>query len=170
LRQYRTYFHANLLHYPGQSADIETSEGVAAVDETIAYLGAQPPLRPVENADMLAAAAADHASDQAATGETGHDGSDDSSPGDRVRKRGGDVYVAEVIAYGPIDADDVIRQLIIDDGVADRGHRSIIFSPELQFAGVSCGPHPEYRIMCVIDMGATPDGRAPSERKHSATR
>ena len=52
---------------------------------------------------------------------------------------------------------DVIRQLIIDDGVADRGHRIVMFADHLRYAGVACGPHPEFGTMCVIDMADTPD-------------
>ncbi len=158
LRQYRTYFHAKLLRYPGESADIETEEGVTVVDETIAFLARQAPLAPVEGAPLFVASARDLVVDQA-QGGTGHESSDGSSPADRARRHGGGDFVAEVIAYGPVDPADVVRQLIIDDGVADRGHRSIIYSPELRFAGVACGPHPEYRTVCVIDLGATPDGR-----------
>jgi uncharacterized protein YkwD len=69
-----------------------------------------------------------------------------------------------VIAYGPVDAIDAVRQLIVDDGVQDRGHRVIIFSPELKFAGVSCGKHPEFQTMCVIDMSISPDAREGSTR------
>jgi len=159
LEQYRTYFRANLVALPGQPEDYETEEGVAAVDDSIAFLKRQTPLPPISESDMLADSAAEHVADQAATGETGHEGSDGSSPAQRVRRRGGGGYVAEVIAYGPLDALDTIRQLIVDDGVADRGHRSVLYSPELRFAGVSCGQHPDYRTMCVIDLGITPDGR-----------
>ena len=42
-------------------------------------------------------------------------------------------------------------QLIIDDGVPDRGHRRILFSPAYTQVGVGCGPHPEWRRMCVLD-------------------
>jgi len=55
-----------------------------------------------------------------------------------------------------------MRQLIVDDGVADRGHREIVYSAELRFAGAACGPHPVYGTMCVIDLGVTPDGHWPS--------
>lgn len=161
LRQYRGFIHANLVTLPGQDADIETSEGTAVVDETIAFLTSRAPLAPVDDATTLEESAADHVADQRATGEIGHAGSDGSSPGERVRRRGGGAYVAEVIAYGPVDAVDAVRQLIVDDGVADRGHRSILYSPELRFAGVSCGPHPQFRTMCVIDLSISPDGRIP---------
>ena len=170
LAQYRSYFHANLLRYPGQAADIQTEEGVRVVDETIAFLDHQMALAPVQTAAMLEGSAGDLVADQRASGDTGHDSSDGSSPGDRAQKRGGGAYVAEVIAYGPMDAADVVRQLIIDDGVADRGHRGIIFAPELRFAGISCGSHPEYRTMCVIDMGITADGHSPDSSGQTASR
>jgi uncharacterized protein YkwD len=170
LGQYRHYFHANLLRYPGQPADIETTEGVAVVDETIGFLEHQPSLAPVQSAALLQQSAADLVADQSQSGTTGHDGSDGSTPGDRAVRRGGGAYVAEVIAYGPIDAEDVVRQLVVDDGVSDRGHRNILYSPDLRFAGVACGPHPQYRMMCVIDLGITPDGHFSSAQARAAAR
>jgi len=170
LQQYRTYFRANLLHYPGQDTDIETQEGVTVVDEAISFLADRAPLQPVQSSALLGATAGDLVSDQSASGDTGHEGEDGSSPADRARRHGGGAYVAEVIAYGPADAADVVRQLIVDDGVADRGHRNILYSPELRFAGVACGPHPEFRTMCVIDLGATADGREPGGNVRTAAR
>jgi uncharacterized protein YkwD len=170
LQHYRTYFRANLLHYPGQDTDIETQEGVKVVDEAIAFLANRAPLQPVQSSALLGATAGDLVADQSGSGETGHEGADGSSPGDRARRHGGGLYVAEVIAYGPIDAADVVRQLIVDDGVADRGHRTILYSTELRFAGVACGPHPEFRTMCVIDLGATADGREPGGSARTAAR
>jgi len=168
LKLYRTYFHAKLLHYPGAEADLETQEGVEVVDETIGFLSRQAPLAPVAPAPLFAASAADLVADQA-VGGTGHEGKDGATPADRAHRHGGGGFIAEVIAYGPLDPADVVRQLIVDDGVPDRGHRSIIYSPELRFAGVACGPHPEYRMVCVIDLSITPDGRAPGSRAPAAT-
>jgi len=168
LKQYRTYFDAKLLRYPGATVDLETQEGVQAVDETIGFLSRQAPLAPVAPTPLFAASAADLVADQA-VGGTGHEGKDGATPADRAHRHGGGGFIAEVIAYGPLDPADVVRQLIVDDGVPDRGHRSIIYSPELRFAGVACGPHPEYRMVCVIDLSITPDGRAPGSRAPAAT-
>jgi uncharacterized protein YkwD len=162
LQQYRGWFHGNLLRYPDLAYDIDTQEGVGAVDETIAYLARQTPLGKVAPSALLAQAAAAHLADQARSGATGHAGSDGSAPGDRVRRLGGGAYVAEIISYGSVDAVDAMRQLIVDDGVADRGHREIVYSAELRFAGAACGPHPVYGTMCVIDLGVTPDGTYPA--------
>ena len=55
----------------------------------------------------------------------------------------------ENLAYGSIDAKDAVIQLIIDDGVADRGHRTNIFlSGYLEMASFF-GTHTYYRTeMC----------------------
>ena len=161
LQQYRSWFHGDLLRYPSVEYDIKTEEGVAVVDETIAWLERRSPLARIEPSPLLAKAAAAHLADQELTGAQGHAGSDGSAPGDRVRRLGGGTYVAEIISYGSVDAADAMRQLIVDDGVADRGHREIVYSAELRFAGAACGPHPVYGSMCVIDLGVTPDGTWP---------
>ena len=169
LRRYRAYFRGNILHYPGVEAGMETQEGAKVVDEAIDFLSHQPALEPVQTAPLFAASAADLVADQA-QGGTGHESSDGATPADRAGRHGGGGFVAEVIAYGPIDAADVVRQLVIDDGVADRGHRNILYSPALRFAGVACGPHPEFRTMCVIDLSISADGRNPEARPRRAAR
>jgi len=158
LRAYRTYFHGHLVRRPDQVAEMVTQEGTGAVDEAIAFLDRQPPLPPLAPSGTLAASARDLAGDQAAGG-TGHQGRDGGWPPDRLARHGGGRSIAEVISYGAPDARDVVRQLIVDDGVRDRGHRHILFAPDLRFAGAACGPHREYRTMCVIDLSRTPDGR-----------
>jgi hypothetical protein len=56
------------------------------------------------------------------------------------------------------DADAVVRQLIVDDGVPGRGHRTLLFSAEFRFAGVGCGGHRRYGHLCVVDLAATING------------
>jgi hypothetical protein len=43
-----------------------------------------------------------------------------------------------------------VQDLLIDDGVPDRGHRRNIYEPSARFVGVACGLHPRYGGMCVI--------------------
>jgi uncharacterized protein YkwD len=152
LRSYRELYHGRIVRRPGENENLMTKEGVAAVDEAIAFLARQPPLPPLVADKALARAARDHVRDQGPGGMTGHIGSDGSTPSDRVRRYGLWRHaLAEDLAYGPATAVDVVRELIIDDGVRDRGHRKAIFLAVLRVAGVACGFHTAYGTMCAID-------------------
>lgn len=146
------WFDGALMNVPGRTVRIRTNEGPAAVREAIDFLRRQHPLPPLIWSDGLWRAARDHAADQARSGTTGHVGSDGSTMGDRLDRHGQWLETAaENIDYGSSEAREVIISLIIDDGVSDRGHRTTIFAPALRVMGAACGPHPEYREMCVID-------------------
>ena len=157
LRNSRAFYHGNLLARPGADAVYLTEEGLRPVDEAIAFADREDARAALAPATVLTAAAVDHQAEQSEDGSVGHAGHDGSTPGDRVRRHGGYDYVGELIAYGSTDPADIVRQLIVDDGVADRGHRRLLFDPTLRYAGVSCGDHPVYRYMCVVTVGRTPD-------------
>lgn len=158
LRDYRRLFRGRLVA-DGRPGGVLTREGVAAVDDAIRALESQPPLPPLGSSNLLAAAAQDHVADQGARGLVGHQSASGASPSARVVARGGGPYVSETISYGSATPRAVVRQLIVDDGVADRGHRKVVFAPDLRFAGAGCGPHAEYGVMCVVDFGRTIDGK-----------
>lgn len=164
LRAARGYYQGNLLVRPGVAMTYVTQEGAAPVDEAIAFVSSKPAQIALTAAPVLTAAAVDHQVEQRDSGAVGHAGTDGSTPAERVRKHGGNIYVGEVIAYGSTDPADIVRQLIVDDGVADRGHRRLLFDASLRYAGVSCGNHPVYRYMCVVTLGRTPDGQ-PIDRR-----
>ncbi|MBC7521734.1 MAG: CAP domain-containing protein [Sandarakinorhabdus sp.] len=158
LRDYRRLFNGRLVGDDPQTGGHLTREGVAAVDEAIRALERQPALPPLEFGEVLAEAAQGHADEQGPRGLVGHQSPSGASPSARVQARGGGPYVAETISYGSATPQAVVRQLIVDDGVPDRGHRKIVFSPDMRFAGAGCGPHAAYGHSCVIDYGQTPDG------------
>jgi uncharacterized protein YkwD len=158
LRDYRARFLGNAVFLPDRAKGLLTREGAAAVDEAIAFLERQPALPPLSSASLLALAARHHVAMQGPAGGHGHLAPDGTSPGERVRRLGGGDLVGEDISYGYADADAVVRQLIVDDGVLDRSHRRLIFEPELRYAGIGCGAHRRYGHMCVIDVARTSDG------------
>lgn len=163
LEQFRSRFYGRIVREPGEPYDRITVEGVRAVDEAIAALRRQRPLPPLERAAALALAAADHVHNQGASGLQGHVERDGTTPLDRVLRRGANPYeMGEVIAYGPRTASAVVRELIIDDGVMDRGHRAAIFNPAYTRAGASCGMHRAYGVMCVVDFAGAKDAPAGS--------
>lgn len=165
LRSYRPRFEGKLLIAEDDSEiHIMTNEGVAAVDEAIRDLRYERPLPRLQQSDMLARAAADHVAVQSRTGAVGHY-TRGNGPGERMKARGGGPYVNEVITYGHHSPAGVVHQLLIDDGVPDRGHRHSLLRPTHRYAGVACGTHRVHRTMCVMLMSQTPDGSPPPPPK-----
>lgn len=156
LKSWLPLFEGNrYLAFPGEPR-LRTQEGAAPVKEAIAFLEKQKPLPPVAWSDRLAKAARDLAEDQARDGGLGHKGGDGSLPWDRIKRYGTvDGGVGEVATYGtfgePGDPRRAVLALIVDDGVADRGHRKVIFDGTYTLAGAAWGPHPIYTRMVVVD-------------------
>lgn len=152
LREMRRSFKGKLYRMPGTSVLLQTREGVAAVDEAIRFLKRQKPLPALVWSPGLASAAAELVREQTGSGATGHRGRQSGGMRERVERHGTwEGRIGENIAYGPFDARLLVIQLIIDDGVPDRGHRKNHFSPAFGAAGAACGTHPDFEEMCVID-------------------
>lgn len=93
-----------------------------------------------------------HSIDMGAHGKIGHL----TSGGDPFSARITEVkqyygFVFENCQYGYPDALSIVIDLLIDQDVADLGHRKTILNPTLKFAGVSIQPHKKFRVNCVID-------------------
>ena len=71
---------------------------------------------------------------------------------DRIDKYGEwEVSIAENICFDDKDPKDIILGQLIDDGNKSRGHWLNIFNPEFKFLGVACGPHKNYRHVCILN-------------------
>ena len=128
-----------------------------AYAEAIAFLMRQEPLPPLQADGRLAAAADEHVQAQGPAGQIGHNGAAGERFDQRLRRHGVKAEaLGENIAYGPARPSDVVRELIIDSGVPDRGHRRNIFYEAFGSAGVRCGPHRDYATMCVMEFASPP--------------
>jgi uncharacterized protein YkwD len=151
LEKLKQFYEGNLLNLPGV-ATVETQEGIAALEEAIAVLHRTKPLPLLTPSRGMSLGARDHAKDLGSSGNSGHGGSDGSSPFDRISRYGTWAIVAgENISYSPINtAQWHIIQLLIDDGVPDRGHRKALLKPDYNVTGVACGDHPVLGNVCVM--------------------
>jgi uncharacterized protein YkwD len=126
-----------------------------ALDEAVTFLRRQEALPPLQPDAKLAAAALAHAAAQGREGGFGHVSPDGETLSQRLHDQGIWASLAgEDISYGYRTPRDAVRQLIIDSGVPDRGHRKTLFGPAYHAAGVSCGSHRVYGAMCVIDFAS----------------
>lgn len=152
-KEYRRTGHAALI----------TEEGWLAVEDAINFLQTLKPLPPLRFSQGLYLAAQSHVKDQSSSGGLGHKGSDNTLIEQRVKRygtwQGG---IGENITYGDDSARERILTWLIDDGFPSRGHRRRVLSTDYHVAGISCGSHPEFSVMCVLtlageftDLGST---------------
>lgn len=149
LEQLRQYFAGNELRRPGKPA-LVTQEGVAALDDAIRFLRSLKPGAPLSASTGMCLGARELVKDQGTTGATGHKGADGSLCEQRTQRFGswtGDI--GEDLDYSADTARDRVLMLLIDDGVANRGHRLRLLSPNYKVVGVACGDH-KLGGMCVI--------------------
>lgn len=155
LRHLRRGARGTVYKIPGSSLPVQSSEGTAALDEAIRFLERQKPLPPLSWSPGLAAAADELAREQATAGTVGHQGSCGGMR-ERIERHGSwKGRIAENIAYGPGDHRGMVLQLIINDGVPDRGHRRNLFRRSFAVAGISCAPHPCFGTLCVMDFAGS---------------
>jgi hypothetical protein len=163
LEQTRTHFVGKELRRPGKPS-LLTLEGAPALEEAVRFLRAAKPLPPLELSEGMCAGARELVTDQGATGATGHRGADGSFCETRVERFGAWADpIGENLSYGTQTARERIITLIVDDGVANRGHRQRIFDPRFKVAGVACGDHREGPLCVLTFAGGFTDKTSPAQ-------
>ena len=164
LKESKNHFRDKVYHKPGEDP-IQTYEGESAIDEAITFLKTQKPVPELQLSDEITNACRDHVSDIGAKGLTTHEGSDGKNISDRIEKYcEWDGAAAESLDFGFRNAENIILNLIIDDGVKERYQRYNLFHPDLKFVGIACGHHRDYGICVVIGYarGLRPLGSEPT--------
>jgi uncharacterized protein YkwD len=137
---------------PGETP-IETQEGITAVNDCITALNNALSIGLLHPERGLSLAARDHVADQGRTGQTGHNGSDWSTPESRMRRHGSfraGWILGENNNYGSITGREIVIALLIDDGIPDRVNRGNILNGSFTQTGAGFGTHPQHGTMCTI--------------------
>ena len=136
-----------------QGVFIRTSEGKTAVMECIQALEATSPMQPLYYDSRLYDAAKSHGIDMRDNNFLEHDSSDGTQFYERLQKFGFNGHCAENLAAGNDAPEEIILQLIIDDGVPSRGHRTNLLTPDFNIVGAAIIEHPQWRHSCTMDLG-----------------
>lgn len=101
----------------------------------------------------MSLASQDHARDIGPKGLIQHDSSDHKTGvKERLRKYGNVVSCyGENLSFHCEDAKEVMIQLIVDDGVENRGHRENVFNHEFNVMGCFTNEHKDFIFMSCID-------------------
>ena len=139
------YYKENNIYSPQDEDPIKTTEGIEAVQEAINFLKNQKSLPKLILSDKINKACQDHIKDIGPKGMTGHEGSDGKNISERIEKYGEwDGEIAENLDFGFKKAENIIMNLLIDDGVKERYQRSNMFYPGFRYIGIGIGPHKDY--------------------------
>jgi hypothetical protein len=93
-----------------------------------------------------------HAQDMGKLGKTGHNSSNGTDCGKRIKRFYPNVSCwSENCSYGMGSAINIVCQLLIDNGVSSLGHRTNILKSSQRLVGVSIAPHKVYNSNCVMD-------------------
>ena len=121
-----------------------------ALDEVIDQMQRMKALPELVEADGLCKCAAEWVNVSGPQGTVGHD----SNISARFKKYCTYATLGENCSYGYSTAQDIVAELLIDDGVETRGHRQNILSASFTYVGVAIGNHKKYKTMCCIDFAS----------------
>ena len=148
-------FEGDLLKQPGKTT-LRTKEGASAVQEAIEHLNKQQPVRTLRFNEELAKAARDHVVDTGPKGLVQHESSDGTSVKERLKRYGKIVTCyGENLSFHCETALEVIMQMLIDDGVPNRGHRENLFNDDFRVCGIFTGDHKDFDTVTVVDYAAS---------------
>ena len=93
----------------------------------------------------------DHANDIGQYGLTSHEGSRDSTLYDRIEKYiEWDGACAENLDFGFKNAENIIINMLIDDGSEERDQRKNMFDTRYKYIGIGCAKHRDYGYCTVF--------------------
>ncbi len=132
--------------------NLRTREGIKAVEEAVKYCKDAQPQAAFTWRKELSQASKDHVEDIGPKGQMKHEGSDGITVKQRLEKYGKFITsYGENLSFACDTAEEVVLQLIIDDGVLERGHRENIFNPDFKVFGCFSGSHKDYTNMTCMN-------------------
>ena len=140
------YFSDKIYKHPLEDA-ITTHEGIEVIEEATQYLKSLKPVHVLHYSEEISKACRDHLADIGPKGLTDHIGSDGSNITDRIENYcEWDGIVAENLDFGFKEAENIVMNMIMDDGVKERCQRKNIFSREFNYIGIGVGHHKIFGI------------------------
>ncbi len=165
LERAKNFFREKIFRHPAE-IPIETYEGVDGITNAIEFLKTQEPLSELKYSEEISNAAKDHAIDIGSKGLSSHEGSDGNGICERVEKYiEWDGAIAENLDFCYKFAENIVMNLIIDDGSKEKHQRSHLFNKDFNFCGVGCDKHKSFKICSVIiyAKGLHPIGEEPPD-------
>ena len=145
------YYKDNIL-YRENEIPIQTSEGASAVQEAINFLENQNPVQELIYSKDIGLSCKDIIDDIGPKGLVTHEGTEIKNIYNRLEQYcDWDGAIAENIDFGFKIPENIVMNMIIDDGDENRYQRMNLFYPHFKYVGISIGPHKELGFCTVIE-------------------
>ncbi len=131
---------------------IPTYEGVEAVKDAISFLNNQEPVQELIYSKEMSLACKDLINDIGPKGLVSHEGTENKNLYNRLEKYcDWDGAIAENLDFGFKIPENIIMNMVIDDGDENRYQRQNLFYPHFKYVGIGIGPHKEFGFCTVIE-------------------
>lgn len=131
--------------------ELITEEGKEPVIEAIQYLKTVKSMGELKVSNGLMLTTLDHINDLVKNNIIGHESSEGESSQKRAERYGIWTYdLRENISYGAKIPQEVILNLLVDDGVPSRSHRKVLLNPRLTRIGIATGVNKLWDPICVL--------------------
>ena len=129
---------------------IETYEGIQCINNAIEFLKNQNPIKPLKYSFELSKSCKDHAKDIGSKGLSSHEGSDGKGLCERIEKyTEWNWSIAENLSFCWSLAENIIMDIIIDDGFKEKNQRKNLFNPNFSYGGIGCDSHITFKT-CIV--------------------
>ena len=145
-------FYQNNILFKENEIPIPTYEGIEAVKEAINFLKNQKPVPELIYSKDISLSCKDLVNDIGPKGLISHEGTEIKNIYNRLEKYcDWDGAIAENLDFGFKIPENIIMNMIIDDGDENRYQRQNLFFPDFKYVGIGVGPHRDYGICVVIE-------------------
>ena len=145
-------FYQNNILSKENEIPIPTYEGVEAVKDSINFLSNQDPVPQLAYSNEISLSCKDLINDIGPKGIVSHEGTEIKNLYNRLENYcQWDGCIAENIDFGFKIPENIIMNMINDDGDKNRYQRKNLFYPDFKYVGIGVGPHRDYGICVVIE-------------------
>ena len=145
-------FYQNNILSKENEIPIPTYEGINAVKNAINFLRNQEPVQELIYSKEMSLSCKDLVNDIGPKGLVTHEGTEIKNIYNRLEKYcDWDGVIAENLDFGFKIPENIIMNMIIDDGDENRYQRKNLFYPDFKYVGIGVGPHRDYGICVVIE-------------------
>ena len=150
LKKEKDLIKGEILNRPNQSP-IQLTEGEKGFQDSMDYLKKKKKTFPLEENNYLNLAASDLVNDIGPKGLFSHEDSNGNNISDRIEKYcEWEISCNEIIVFSSKNPQEIVIDIIVDDGIENKLNRESLFSDNYKFIGCGINEHKDFGNVIVL--------------------